>query len=114
MRSDKLAQILSHGGVYAGAKVLVFESVVGLVVASLAYRMDGCGMILAPYFGQQPHFDLVDRLNLSPAQMNTIRVHSPVSFLTEPLHLSSSTAYSLDRDRSSRRLCSQFSISRHE
>jgi hypothetical protein len=74
MRSDKLAQILSHGGVFSGAKVLVFESLVGLVVGSIAYRMGGQGEILSVYFGQQPHFDLVDRLNLSPAQISTIRV----------------------------------------
>ncbi len=41
MRSEKLAQILSHGGVFSGSKVLVFESVVGLVVGSIAYRMRG-------------------------------------------------------------------------
>lgn len=81
MRSDKLAQIISHGGVFSGAKVLVFESVIGLVVGSLAYRMGGHGEILATYFGQQPHFDLVDRLNLSPAQISTIRVI--LSFIRE-------------------------------
>lgn len=41
MRSDKLAQILSHGGIFSGSKVLVFETLVGLVVGSLAYRMSG-------------------------------------------------------------------------
>lgn len=85
MRSDKLAQILSHGGVFPGAKVLVFESVVGLVVGSIAYRMGGQGEILSVYFGQQPHFDLVDRLNLSPEQISTIRV-IPASFHSSPLY----------------------------
>jgi hypothetical protein len=111
MRSDKLAQILSHGGVHAGSKVLVFESVIGLVVGSLAYRMDGRGEILAPYFGQQPHFDLVDRLNLTHSQMSIIRV---LVFHLCNLHLlvrSSPLACSINRDCSSCGLCSQFSNS---
>lgn len=98
MRWDSLAQILSHGNVYAGARVLVFESVVGLVVGSAAYRMRGMplctfhklarrphqlidnrdttghGRIVALYGGQQPHLELVERLNLDDASTNIIEV----------------------------------------
>ncbi len=41
MRSDTLAQIVSHGGMYAGGKVLLFESLIGLIVGAAAYRMRG-------------------------------------------------------------------------
>ena len=42
--------------------------------------MIGNGEILAVYFGQQPHFDLVDRLNLTNEQMKIIRVIDISSF----------------------------------
>jgi hypothetical protein len=64
MRSDVLGQVLSYSGVRSGSKVLIFESLVGLIVGSVAYRMRGNGIILAAYAGQQPHFPLVDSLNL--------------------------------------------------
>ena len=35
----------------------------------------GYGSILALYQGQQPHLDLVDRLNLSDKDISVIRVH---------------------------------------
>ena len=38
--------------------------------------MTGQGSIFGVYFGQQPHFDLVDRLNLSPEDHSIIRVSS--------------------------------------
>lgn len=41
MRAETLAQLMSHGGVHAGANVLVFESMNGIVVGSAAYRMNG-------------------------------------------------------------------------
>lgn len=47
LRGDSLAQVLSHGGVYAGARVLVCETTLGLVVGSIAYRMRGHGRILS-------------------------------------------------------------------
>jgi hypothetical protein len=36
----------------------------------------GQGRIFGVYFGQQPHFDLVDRLNLSSEDHSIIRVSS--------------------------------------
>ena len=41
MRSDTLAQLISHGGVHAGARVMIFESCNGLVTGAAAYRMGG-------------------------------------------------------------------------
>ena len=75
LRWDALAQILSVGGVYAGAKVLVFETVIGLLVGSCAYRMRGHGKIVALYPGQQPHYVLVPVLNLDYASMSIIEVY---------------------------------------
>jgi hypothetical protein len=53
----------------------------------------GRGSIFGVYFGQQPHFDLVDRLNLSDGDHSIIRVrnntssvhHSHLALLTHPL-----------------------------
>lgn len=41
LRAETLAQLMAHGGAHAGAKVLVFESCVGLVLGAAAYRMGG-------------------------------------------------------------------------
>eukprot|EP00607_Mallomonas_marina_P010350 CAMPEP_0182421922 /NCGR_PEP_ID=MMETSP1167-20130531/7493_1 /TAXON_ID=2988 /ORGANISM="Mallomonas Sp, Strain CCMP3275" /LENGTH=341 /DNA_ID=CAMNT_0024599561 /DNA_START=574 /DNA_END=1596 /DNA_ORIENTATION=+ len=72
MRWDTLAQVMSRGGVGAGSHVLVFESLMGLITGSLAYRMRGHGRILSVFPGQQPHLDLVDRLNLSDSDLSII------------------------------------------
>jgi hypothetical protein len=123
MRSDTLAHLLSHSGACSGANMLVFESLVGLVVGSIAYRMrgerpthppthrllllqqgrisshthppsspsatrkdllshvvhTGEGQLQAVYFGQQPHFDLVDRLNLTERDVRVIQVNLVLS-----------------------------------
>lgn len=64
LRVDSLAQIISLGGIASGMRVLVVESTIGMVVGSLAYKMRGSGLIVAPYAGQQPHLELVDLLNI--------------------------------------------------
>jgi tRNA (adenine58-N1)-methyltransferase non-catalytic subunit len=76
MRWDTLAQTLSFSGVFANAKVLVFESCLGLVTGAVAYRMRGHGSIVAMYPGQQPHNELVGRLNLDEKSTGIIE---PVS-----------------------------------
>jgi len=76
LRHDSLAQIISHSGVHAGCRVLVVESCVGLVVGSIATRMQGAGAVLALYTGQQPHFELVDALNLSDDAASVIQPFS--------------------------------------
>jgi hypothetical protein len=65
LRYETFAQLLSQSGVYSGCHVLVVESMVGMVIGALAYRMRGDGRILAMYGGQQPHFDMVRCYNLS-------------------------------------------------
>jgi len=72
MRYESLAQILGHAGIFAGTRVLVFESMVGLIVGSLAYRMRGEGRILSFYAGQQPHLDIVRNLNLDAKSLSII------------------------------------------
>lgn len=84
LRPDTLAQILSQSGIHAGSRVLVFESVVGLVVGAVAYRLRGNGRILAAYTGQQPHFELVHALNLDHISVSIIQVCS----LSHPCDLS--------------------------
>lgn len=74
MRSDTLAQILSQGSIVSGRKVLIFDGVLGLVVGAAAYRMRGSGRILAAFAGQQPHFELVDCLNLDEGSTSIIKV----------------------------------------
>ena len=74
MRWDVLAQVMSNSSIFSGAKVLIFDSMVGLLVGSAAYRMRGRGRILAVYGGQQPHLDMVDWLNLNDAETCIIEV----------------------------------------
>lgn len=80
LRPDSLAQVLSQSGVHSGSRVLVVESMVGLIVGSLAYRMRGMGRILAVYGSQQPHFDMAHSFNLDQACTAIIQVpfHLPV------------------------------------
>ena len=76
LRHDSLAHILSHSGVWAGSRVLLVETCVGLLVGSFAYRMQGAGAIMAMYTGLQPHFELVDALNLSDDATSIIQPFS--------------------------------------
>jgi len=64
MRSDTLAQILSQASIAAGRRALIIDSVLGLVVGSAAYRMQGHGVIFG-FGGQQPHFEVIDLINLN-------------------------------------------------
>lgn len=64
LRADSLCQIISRASVYSGARVLVMDTSIGMVVGSIAYRMQGRGRILALYPGQQPHFESVHSLNM--------------------------------------------------
>lgn len=81
LRWDSLAQILSGGGIRSGSRVLVFDSVLGLVVGSIAYRLRGNGVILAAYAGQQPHFEIVNTLNLDEHSQSTIQVSLNVKMI---------------------------------
>lgn len=74
MRTDTLAQVLSQSGVHAGTRVLVVESMTGMLVGSLAYRMRGKGLILAIYGAQQPHLDMVNYYNLDAQSTSIIHV----------------------------------------
>jgi tRNA (adenine-N(1)-)-methyltransferase non-catalytic subunit len=73
LRGDSLAQVLSHGGVYAGARALVFDTTLGLVVGAVAYRMRGNGRILSIFTGQQPHLEYVEPMNLTDRELSIIR-----------------------------------------
>jgi tRNA (adenine-N(1)-)-methyltransferase non-catalytic subunit len=72
IRWDTLAQMLSQGNVCSGRRVLIFESVLGLIVGSAGYRLKGRGRIVAAYGGQQPHFELAERLNLTDSDTHII------------------------------------------
>ncbi len=82
LRWDTLSLILSHGGIYPGARVLVFESLIGLMVGSLAYRMRGNGSIVLAYCGQQPHLEMVDWLNLDEKDTSIIKVKKKFLLIT--------------------------------
>jgi tRNA (adenine-N(1)-)-methyltransferase non-catalytic subunit len=73
LRWDTLAQMLSFSGLHAGSRALVFDGVLGLVVGACAYRMRGHGTVLAAFDGQQPHFTVVDMLNLRAEDLNVIQ-----------------------------------------
>jgi len=74
LRFDSLAQIISQSGVHSGTRVLVMDSMTGLLVGSLAYRMRGQGTILALYGGQQPHLEMVNSFNLTEQEISIIQV----------------------------------------
>ncbi len=73
IRWDVLSQLLNQSGIYSGCKVLVFESMSGLIVGSVAYRLRGNGSILAAYSGQQPHYQLLSSFNLDESSLNVIQ-----------------------------------------
>jgi len=73
IRWDVLSQLLNHSGIYSGCRVLVFESMSGLIVGSVAYRLRGNGCIIAAYSGQQPHYQLLTSFNLDEASLNIIQ-----------------------------------------
>lgn len=73
LRGDAVAQVLSHGGVYAGARVLVCDTTLGLVAGAIAYRMRGFGRILSIFTGQQPHLEYIEPLNLNDKELEIIR-----------------------------------------
>jgi len=75
IRWDVLAQVLSQSSIHAGCRALIFDGVIGLMVGCAAYRMRGHGRILALYSGQQPHFDIVDALNLD---LNSCSIVQPI------------------------------------
>ena len=74
LRWDSLAQILSASGIHSGSRVLVFDGVLGLAVGSVAYRLRGKGIVLASYAGQQPHFEIVNSLNLDDQSLSVVQV----------------------------------------
>jgi hypothetical protein len=74
MRFESLAQVVSQAGIHAGTHVLVIESLVGMMVGTVAYRMRGQGRLLAMYGSQQPHLDVVRTFNLAPEYINIIEV----------------------------------------
>lgn len=73
LRPDSLSRILSQSSIYPGCRVLVVDSLVGLIVGSVAYRLRGMGEIFAVYHGQQPHFELVNTFNLDEASTKIIQ-----------------------------------------
>lgn len=73
IRGDLLAQLIYQSGVRAGGNLLVFESMLGLIVGTAAYKMRGVGRIYAAYEGQQPHFEIVNCLNLSVEDADIIQ-----------------------------------------
>lgn len=78
MRPDSLAHILSHSGVYSGGRVLIFESMLGLVCGTVAQRMAGDGRIVSLYEGQQPRAEIIDFMNLDEEAVNIIVPSSTV------------------------------------
>jgi tRNA (adenine58-N1)-methyltransferase non-catalytic subunit len=85
LRHDSLAQILAYSNLYAGSRVLVFETIQGLVTGAVAERMGGYGQVFSIYTGQQPAFlELIDRFNLSFGETSSIKwVHCGDVFVAE-------------------------------
>lgn len=73
IRWDVLAQVISQSGVHAGSKVLIFESMIGLLAGSIAYRMRGCGSILSVYATKEPTLNLLNDLNLNDDSLSVVQ-----------------------------------------
>lgn len=85
MRQDTLGQILAYANITAGAQVLVWESLWGLVTGAMAERMGGYGRIFSVYTTDTPtHNEIVGRFNLNFREQNTIKwVHAGDVFQSE-------------------------------
>jgi tRNA (adenine-N(1)-)-methyltransferase non-catalytic subunit len=75
MRWDVMAQLLSQSGIQANSRVIVVDTMVGLMLGAVAYRLRGFGRIMAVYAGNQPHFELVSALNLDIKSLSIIQVN---------------------------------------
>ena len=73
MRWDILAQLLSFSEIHAGSRVLVIESLIGLLTGSVAYRLRGQGAVASIFCGQQPHLEMVEWLNLTTEEASIIK-----------------------------------------
>jgi tRNA (adenine-N(1)-)-methyltransferase non-catalytic subunit len=72
LRPDSLAQILAFSNVYAGAKAMVFDSCMGVVLGAVTERLGGHGRVLAAYAGSHPACDAMQRFNFAPAVEATV------------------------------------------
>ena len=73
MRTDSLARLLSHANIYAGCRCLVFESLLGLITSSVAYRMRGLGRIISAYAGEQPNLNIIQMFNFKKNETEIIQ-----------------------------------------
>ena len=73
IRWDVLAQVISQSGVHAGSKVLIFESMIGLLAGTIAYRMRGCGSILSVYATKEPTLNLIGDFNLNDDSLSVVQ-----------------------------------------
>ena len=73
IRTDSLARLLSHANIYAGCRCLVFESLLGLVTSSVAYRMRGLGRIISAYAGEQPNLGIIKMFNFKKNETEIIQ-----------------------------------------
>ena len=65
LRPDSLAQILAFANIHAGAKTMVFDTCMGVVLGAVLERLGGRGRVLAPYAGTHPSCDATKQFNFS-------------------------------------------------
>jgi len=81
MRVDALALLLTMANIRANTQVMIIDHALGLVVAAIAERMQGCGRILNMFTGHTPsQVEMAKFLNLSNENMDVIK-HVPIHFL---------------------------------
>jgi tRNA (adenine-N(1)-)-methyltransferase non-catalytic subunit len=78
---DSFGHILSYGHVFAGANVMVVETLSGILVGAVAERLGGYGTLHAPFFGQQPNYTVVDYFNLKPNERDVVKAYSILPML---------------------------------
>jgi hypothetical protein len=60
---------------------MVMDSMTGMLVGSVAYRMQGRGLLMALYGGQQPHIEMANMFNLSRKDTSIIQVSCYITVL---------------------------------
>ena len=82
LREDSLAQLLTAANVRAGARIVVFESCMGVVTGAVAQRLGEHGQALVAYDGQQSNDAAISRYNLSQHALTRVVVNFPLDMLT--------------------------------
>ncbi|KAG0239718.1 tRNA (adenine(58)-N(1))-methyltransferase non-catalytic subunit trm6 [Actinomortierella wolfii] len=76
MRTDTLAQIMCLGNVHSGGRYLVVDDLQGMLVAAIAERLAGRGVVMGLYDGDAAHYEILKYMNFDQETQSTIKTLS--------------------------------------